>query len=144
MPRKGQFQGGESGNPNGRPKGTVNKRSITAAAIAKYNEMHQGSDAIAEIMSKMIEMAKDGDIQAAKLVIDRVEPGYKPISPPVDLGQLPKDLYAKGEKIILMATRAEIPVETAKELLASITKLMSIKERTVLEERVLALESIAA
>ena len=144
MARTGQFNPGQSGNPNGRGKGTVNKRSVTAAAIAKYNEKHQDSDALADIMSKMIDLAKDGDIQAAKLVLDRTEPTYKPISVPVDLGRLPKELFAKGEKILNLVSTGNISSDIARDLLSGINSLMTIKEKTELEERLTKLENAHA
>lgn len=134
------FKKGQSGNPNGRGKGSPNKRSITAAAIAKYNEENQG-DALTEILGKMIDLAKEGDIQAAKLVMDRIEPAFKPQSKPIQLPRMPKDLFAKGEKILSLATTGEITVEIAKELLAGISVLLKTKEQHEFEARLKALEN---
>jgi len=138
------FIKGQSGNPGGRGKGTVNKRSITAAAIAKYNKEHQNCDALGDIMGKMIDLAKEGDIQAAKLVIDRVEPSYKSILPSVTLGRMPKDLFKRGERILSLIASGDISPDIGRELLSSITILLKVQEQTELENRLKTLEDANA
>ena len=59
-----KFSKGQSGNPNGRPRGSLNKATL---AIKNMFE-----DEIEEIGRKAIEMAKSGDMQAIKLIVDRV------------------------------------------------------------------------
>jgi hypothetical protein len=61
-----QFQKGQSGNPAGRPPGTRNKATILA------EEMFQRE--AGEIIRLAIDKAKEGDITAIRLCLERVFP----------------------------------------------------------------------
>ncbi len=63
------FQPGQSGNPNGRPKGIVDKR----IKLRELLESHAD-----EIIEKLIELAKAGDSNALRLCIERLLPRVKP------------------------------------------------------------------
>ena len=65
-----KFLPDQSGNPNGRPKGT--------GTIAKLREAIQ--DEIPEIIDALVAAAKSGDVSAAKILIDKVVPTMKPVS----------------------------------------------------------------
>ena len=139
-----KFIKGQSGNPRGRKKGSPNKRSITATAIAQYNKKHDG-DAIAEIFEKMIDMAKDGDFQAARLLLERTEPGYKPQSKPIDIEtELHSEPYQRADQILNLTTQGHITLEACKELLAGVAVLMKVKEQVEFENRLQALEQANA
>ena len=59
-----KFQKGKSGNPYGRPKGMRNKVTILAEALLQTE--------VEAICRKAIEEAKNGNIQAIKLILDRI------------------------------------------------------------------------
>ena len=61
-----RFKKGQSGNPNGRPRGARNKTTVAAEALLD-------GDAEA-ITSKAIELAKDGDTTAMRLCLERIVP----------------------------------------------------------------------
>jgi hypothetical protein len=61
-----QFQKGESGNPAGRVRGSRNKRTILAEHL-----LERDTEAI---VRTMIERAKEGDMAAVKLCVDRICP----------------------------------------------------------------------
>ncbi len=63
------WKAGQSGNPNGRPKGSRNRVTLVALVA-----MEEGADAIAR---KVVDLAKEGDISAARLVIERLVPVAK-------------------------------------------------------------------
>jgi len=64
-----RFKPGQSGNPNGRPKGSLNATTLAAQALL---------DGEAEILTrKAIELAKGGDLAALRLCIDRLVPPRK-------------------------------------------------------------------
>ena len=118
-----------------------NKRTLTAMAIDKYNKEHD-TDAVSDLLGKLLSMAiDDGDLQAAKMILDRIEPAYKSILAPVELPKMPKDLFQKDEKIISLISDGSVSPDVGRELLSGIASLMTIKEKTELEQRLEALEN---
>jgi hypothetical protein len=87
-----QWKRGQSGNPKGRPRGT-----------GKVAEMR---DSIAEqipgIINKLVDAAQNGDIQAARLLLDRVIPTLKAIEPSVELA-MPTGTPADQSRAVLTA-----------------------------------------
>lgn len=75
--KQGKFRKGKSGNPMGRPLGIRNKATLAAEALFEGE--------IEEICRKTIEEAKRGNIQAIKLVLDRVLPPKKEACVFIDL-----------------------------------------------------------
>ncbi|MEW6429582.1 MAG: DUF5681 domain-containing protein [Thermodesulfobacteriota bacterium] len=70
----GQFKKGESGNANGRPRGSRNKTTMAALALLEGE---------AEALTrKAVEAALGGDMQALRLCLERIAPPAKdrPIS----------------------------------------------------------------
>jgi hypothetical protein len=59
------FKQGCSGNPHGRPKGALNKRTELSKLLQPR---------AVELVEKMIELALDGDVQALRLCIERLIP----------------------------------------------------------------------
>lgn len=74
-----KFKKGQSGNPKGKSKGTKNKATL-AAEILLEGELEA-------ICRKLIEQAQEGNIQAIKLVLDRILPPKR--NPTISL-ELPK------------------------------------------------------
>jgi hypothetical protein len=64
-----KFTKGQSGNPNGKPKGCRNATTILFDELLKDNAK--------ELIEKAIEMAKDGDGPALRLCIERLAPARK-------------------------------------------------------------------
>lgn len=65
------FQKGVSGNPKGKPKGTLDYRSTIKMAMLKIEANAE------EIVDKVIDMAKQGDPACIKIVMDRIIPVKK-------------------------------------------------------------------
>ncbi len=63
------FQKGESGNPAGRPRGARNKRTLMAESMFDRDS--------ADIIDKLIRLAKGGDIAAIRMCIDRICPRHQ-------------------------------------------------------------------
>ena len=135
------YKKGESGNPAGRKPGARTKNTIMLNALKKYGSA-RNIDVAQKIIENVAAKALDGDGPSERLILDKLLPNIKPISNPVDLGRLPKDLFAKGEKIMLMATSATIPIETARELISSIGTLLKAKEQLELEDRLKEIEKL--
>ena len=68
------FQRGESGNPAGRPRGARNKRTLAAESMFDRDGP--------EIIAQLIKLAKEGDIAAIRLCVDRIcpRPRDRPVS----------------------------------------------------------------
>lgn len=67
--RDTRFKPGQSGNPNGRPKGSRHRITLIA------EQMVDG--AAEEIVGKIIEHATQGDPTALKMLLDRILPARK-------------------------------------------------------------------
>jgi hypothetical protein len=62
----GRFRKGTSGNPVGKARGTRNKVTIAVEGLmGKYGE---------QVAARMVKRAVDGDVGAARLILDRVAP----------------------------------------------------------------------
>jgi hypothetical protein len=72
-----RYAKGQSGNPAGKPKGARNRSTLMAERLF--------ADEIESICKKVIEKAKAGDIQAAKIILDRLLPPRKDVPIQIDL-----------------------------------------------------------
>src|ERR1043166_7260090 len=61
-----RFQPGHSGNPAGRPPGSLNKKTIAAQALLE--------ERAEEIVTNLMDRSKTGEPAAMRLVIDRLLP----------------------------------------------------------------------
>jgi hypothetical protein len=108
----GRFKAGQSGNPAGRPKGSVNL--ITRAAQEKLAERAD------EILEQAISLAASGDIHALKLLIPRLLPEVREQPFPVlDLPQIGtvEDLPAFADAVLEAVSSGAIPPITAGQLM---------------------------
>lgn len=90
-----KFQKGLSGNPKGKAKGTKNKATLAAEELLK-GELNG-------ICRRLIQEALEGNMQAIKLVLDRVLPPRK--SPTVSIS-LPK-MESPSDTLEALATITE-------------------------------------
>lgn len=76
-PRKStQFQKGQSGNPRGRPKGSKNKSTLLREAMQQKADRMLSRE-VPEVLKTVIRAAKQGDMSAAKMILDRAVPVKK-------------------------------------------------------------------
>ena len=129
--KRGRWKPGESGNPAGRIPGT--------GAVAKLR------DSIARhlpaIITQLVTKAKDGDMQAARLLLERVLPPMKAIEQPVALS-LPdgEGMTAQGVAIVQAVASGTLAPGQGAALLSGLGALARIKEMDELERRVTQLE----
>ena len=132
-----RFKPGQSGNPNGRPKGSLNATTLAAQALL---------DGEAEALTrKAIELAKGGDLTALRLCMDRLLPPRKDRPVSLDLPRI------DGARDVPKAISALLAAVAAGELAPSdageVTKLLDAYARAVeineLAERVDNLEKLA-
>lgn len=110
-----QFQKGKSGNPNGRPKGSLNR-----ATLACQELLNGEAEAITR---KAVNMALQGDMAAIKLCLERIVTPKKENPINVDLPTIKKssDLPKFTAALLKAVTSGEITIAEAQGLLALIT-----------------------
>jgi len=69
--KKHLFQPGQSGNPRGRPKGTLNKYTELSRELLSENGVM--------IVQKVIDKAMEGDVACLKMCMDRIVPAHKAV-----------------------------------------------------------------
>lgn len=110
---------GESGNPSGRPKGTGYAAKVRAAI----------EDDIPDIIAKLAEQAKAGDVQAARVLLDRVVPVLRAESLPVQIPGLGVgSLTERAQAAISAAGRGEVSPDLVAHLVAALGTLVRIPE----------------
>ena len=125
----GRFSPGASGNPTGRPR---TESAALRAALAEHGP------AIAAVV---IEAAIGGDLQAAKLVLDRIIPPLRAQAAPVLLDLPgPENATATAAAIIRAAADGELPPDVATQLVAAVGTLARIIEIDELKDRLESLE----
>jgi hypothetical protein len=128
------FKPGQSGNPKGRRAGTPNRVSVLAQRL-------MDSDAEAVILA-LIGAAKNGDVSAIKLVLERVAPlpRNRPVHFAMPAIDTPADL-GRGMTAVLQAVAAG---DMTPNEAVSIASLIETRRRTIetieLDLRVAALE----
>ena len=130
--KRGRWKKGESGNPSGRKPGT-GKVARLRDIIATH---------VPEIISQMVNKAKEGDVQAAKLLLERVIPPLKSMEQSVSL-TLPENatLSEQGQTIIQSVATGVLTPDQGQALLSGLGSQARLIEITELEARITALEN---
>jgi hypothetical protein len=129
-----KFKAGVSGNPSGRPKEALNKTSLASQALL---------DGEAEALTrKVVELAKDGNLMALRLCLERLLPPRKdrPISFTLPKIQRPEDIPLALQAIVEAVAQGEITPGEGHTLTAMLDSYRRGLETTDLEARVKALE----
>jgi hypothetical protein len=130
------FEKGESGNPAGRPRGSRNRATLLMESLL--------ADDAEAIGRKAIEMAKQGDMAAIRLCMDRLAPARKgePVAfdlPPLDK---PADSVAAAAEIVAAVAAGELTPAEAAEL----AKVIDVYVRAIatkgFDERLTKLEEM--
>ena len=131
---KARWKPGQSGNPKGRPPG-IAKVAKARESIAKH---------VPDIIAKLAEAAKAGDVAAARALLERVIPPVKPAELPVALA-LPPDADAtdQGKAVMRAAAAGALAPGQAAALMAALGNLGKLIEVGELLRRIEALESAA-
>lgn len=108
-----------TGRPRGRPRGAVSKRREEIRELI--------ADAAPELIRKLIEAAKSGDIAASTALLDRVAPKLRPTAMAVcvDLSGSPEEV---GKRLLAAVGEGSIPVDIAHELAALAARATSPAE----------------
>ena len=123
---------GESGNPHGRPPNPIAERFREAA-----------ESSLDEIITVVVDAAKGGDLQAAKMILDRVWPALRPVDPPAQV-PIPEDatIAEQARAVVAAVMNGTLPANQASALLSALAAVermplgeleqeMSIEEKEV-------------
>ena len=125
-----KFKPGQSGNPAGRPKdktpATLLRRSI--------------SEDMPAIINTLVELAKGGDVQAAKVLLDRCCPVLKPQAMPISL-PVNGSLAEQGGEIIKATMSGQIAPDIGSQLITALAHQAKIVEIDDVLKRLDALEN---
>jgi hypothetical protein len=129
------FEPGQSGNPNGRPKG---KRNATTLAIEALMEGEAE-----DLTRAAIEKAKAGDVPALRLCLERLAPARKDAPITFDLPPIETVADAKSASAAVLAAVAAGDITPAEggAVMALLVSHKLIVEATDFEERLAALEA---
>lgn len=132
--KQGKFSKGRSGNPLGRPRGIRNKATIAAEALL--------AGEIEGICRKAIEEAKRGNIQAIKLVLDRILPPKKeaPIFIDLPVMKTSSDILEAIHRVTQAISRGELSPTEGDCLTRIIERQAKVIEMNDFEERLKKLE----
>ena len=124
---------GQSGNPGGRKPG-----SGKVEKLRKKLEAH-----IPAVLDALVEMAKEGDTSAIKILLERVMPALKPVEQPVTI-PLGDTLTDAGENVLKAAGAGTLAPGTASQLIQAVVGLARVRELEALEDRIAQLEQRSA
>ena len=129
-----KFRPGQSGNPAGRP------RRGTATAEGLRGRL---AERAGEVLDVVTYAALAGDLQAARLVLERILPPLRPQASPVELPALAAagTLTDRATAILAAAGAGEIAPDVAAHLLAALGGVAKISEIDELTRRIEALEA---
>jgi hypothetical protein len=128
------FQKGQSGNPAGKPKGVRNRATLMAEKLMQ--------DDAEQVVRAVVEKAKQGDMTAARLIIERIAPVRKgrPITLDLPEAKTSADLAGAMASLVRAMATGEVTPDEA----ATIAGVFEIRRKTIesvdFEERLAALE----
>ena len=131
-----QFQPGQSGNPNGRPKGSRGRSTAILDAMAE--------GASEKIMQMVLDAAEAGDLDAARIVLTRIWTPRKgrPIAfalPPI---RSAADTLVAVNAVLETVANGTLSVEEGKDVTDMIDVYRSAFATLELEERIKNLEEL--
>lgn len=131
------FSKGSSGNPSGRPKGARNRSTVLAEKLMQ--------DDAQEVTRAVVTAAKNGDMTAARLVLDRIVPPRKgrPVKFALPSGGSAGDLAAAVGAVVTAMARGELTPDEA----STVASVLEVRRRAIetaeLEKRIERLEKSA-
>ncbi|ERS89471.1 MULTISPECIES: DUF5681 domain-containing protein [Marinobacter] len=129
----GRWKKGQSGNPKGRPPGIVDKRASLRKAFESEGK------AVAE---RCIAAALDGDVQAMRIVLERLAPPLKARVDPVEFDLNTEGSYTDQARQIMQAvSEGQLSPDVGKMLIDGIASVARVDELDEIRERVEALEA---
>ena len=129
-PPAAAWKPGQSGNPKGRPPG--------AGEVAKLRAAIAGN--VPAILQSLTAAAMAGDVQAARLLLERTLPALKPAEQAQALHLPDGTLTAQGRAVLAAVAAGELAPRQGAALLGAIGTLARVAEVDELARRIEALE----
>lgn len=125
------WQPGQSGNPRGKKPGCGALQKLRATLAPD----------VPDILAGLVTAAKGGDVQAARLILERALPALKAseATQPIDLPT--GSLTDQGRAVLAAVAAGELAPGQAAQLLTAISGMAKIVEIDELAQRVQALEA---
>jgi hypothetical protein len=130
-PPAAAWKPGQSGNPKGRPAGTGEVGKLRAA-IAKR---------VPDLLDAMMARALDGDVGAARLLLERAIAPLKAMEQPQALTLPDGTLTEQGHAVLRSVANGVLAPSQGAALLGAIGTLARVTELDELESRIAALEA---
>jgi hypothetical protein len=117
--RIGRWKAGQSGNPKGKPPGSGALQKLRATIAAD----------VPQILAGLVLAAKGGDVQAARLILERVLPPVKAVEQAVELA-LPDGgtLTAQGRAVLSAVAMGCLSPGQGSQLIAAIGSLAKLAD----------------
>ena len=128
--RAGRWKAGESGNPAGRKPGTGEVAAIRAAIAER----------VPELLAAMMAKALEGDIGAARLLLERAIAPLKAAEQPQALSLPDGTLTDQGRAVLAAVASGELAPGQGAALLGAIGTLARVAEVDELARRIEVLE----
>lgn len=129
MSKEHLFKPGQSGNPKGRPK---DKTPATMLRKAIAGDM-------VDIIATLVTMAKQGDAQAAKILLDRVCPPLRPQALPIEI-KPGSNLPETGVNVLSATLSGAVPPDIGSMLIRALAEQARLVELQELDDRLRKLE----
>ncbi len=128
----GRWQKGQSGNPAGRRPGSGNVAALRASL----------AECLPDVLENLAKAAIAGDMQATRILLDRVLPPLRAEETPValDLSRA-ITLADKAEAILSAAASGDVSTNQAAQMISALGMTARIIEAQELEKRIAALEA---
>ena len=128
-----KWQPGQSGNPQGRPPGTGEVARLRAGIAER----------VPQILDRLTEAALAGDVQAARLLLERVLPPVKAVELPVELTLGDGRPTEQARQVLAAAAGGVLAPDQAVSLIGALAATARISETDELRERIERLEAVA-
>lgn len=127
------WKAGQSGNPRGRKPGTGEVANLRAAISAR----------VPELLETLMQKAIDGDVGAARLLLERAVPPLKSVDPAQPLALPGETLTERGQAVLSAVEAGVLSAGQGAALIGAIGSLARVTEVDELAARVAALEKIS-
>jgi hypothetical protein len=129
-----QFHKGESGNPAGRPRGSLNRTTVLMQSLLEAN-----AEAIAR---KAIDLATGGDLTAIRICFDRLVPARKhePIALELPRLDTAADTVTAASTIVAAVAAGELAPSEAADIAKAVDIYVRALATQQFEERLAKLE----